>query len=72
MNNTAHLQKIGQNIKLLRLEKSLSQEALGEEADISRSYIGKIERGEANASELYYYRIAVALDVKTETLFKDT
>lgn len=50
----------------------MSQEALGEEADISRSYIGKIERGEANASELYYYRIAVALDVKTETLFKDT
>ncbi|WP_347862248.1 helix-turn-helix transcriptional regulator [Salimicrobium sp. PL1-032A] len=72
MENLTHQQKLGRNIKLLRLEKNLSQEQLGLEAEISRSYIGKIERGEANPSEIYYYRIAEALNVKMETLFKDS
>ncbi|EKE31264.1 XRE family transcriptional regulator [Salimicrobium jeotgali] len=50
----------------------MSQETLGWEAGISRSYIGKIERGEVNASILLFYQIAEALDTKPEALVRNT
>lgn len=37
---------IGTNLKKLRKEKGLSQEALSKKAGISRVTLGKIERGE--------------------------
>ncbi|AKG03781.1 hypothetical protein AAV35_002565 [Salimicrobium jeotgali] len=72
MTNLTPLQKLGQNIRLLRIERNMSQETLGWEAGISRSYIGKIERGEVNASILLFYQIAEALDTKPEALVRNT
>ncbi|WP_076571782.1 helix-turn-helix transcriptional regulator [Salimicrobium salexigens] len=66
------LLKAGQNIKLFRLEKGLSQEKLGHAAGISRSYMGAIERGETGAHIYVYYKLAKALDISIETITKGT
>lgn len=44
------LNKFGEKIKKLRLEKNWSQEVLAEKAGFHRTYIGMIERGERNLS----------------------
>ncbi len=51
-------------IKELRIDLSLSQEKLARLADVSKDYIGKIERGEVeNPSLKVMARIAEALRV---------
>jgi transcriptional regulator with XRE-family HTH domain len=44
------LQVLGERIRAARKAKGLSQEDLALEADIDRSYIGGVERGERNLS----------------------
>jgi len=44
------LQVLGERIRAARKAKGLSQEDLALEADIDRSYIGGVERGERNMS----------------------
>lgn len=44
------LNKFGEKIKKLRLEKNWSQEVLAEKTGFHRTYIGMIERGERNLS----------------------
>ncbi len=41
---------LGAALRDLRKERSLTQEALAIEAEIERSYLGAIERGEVNLS----------------------
>lgn len=55
--------RLGQNIRALRKQKGFSQEALAFEAELDRTYIGGIERGERNVSLLNICRIARALGV---------
>ena len=43
-------QKIGKKLKEFRLEKKLSQETLAHLADLDRTYIPDIEKGERNIS----------------------
>jgi transcriptional regulator with XRE-family HTH domain len=47
----------------MRLRQGLSQEQLAHRADLDRSYVGGIERGERNISLDNIYRIARALEV---------
>ena len=64
-------QKFGNNLKLLRLEKGLSQEKLALIAEIDRTYIPSIEKGERNVSIVIAEKLAIALNVPITELFKD-
>jgi transcriptional regulator with XRE-family HTH domain len=46
----------------------ISQEELGERAELHRTYVGDIERGERNVSLLNMEKIANALKVKLSVL----
>lgn len=59
---------LGQNIRTLRKEKSISQESLAHVCEIDRSYFGRIERGEVNITVCKLYEIAKALDVNVREL----
>lgn len=68
--NTA-LVGLGTAIRAARKAKGLSQEALAELADIDRSYMGGIERGEHNIAIMNLLKIANALGIKTSSLLDD-
>lgn len=58
----------GQTVKKIRLENNLSQEELGERADLDRTYVSGIERGKRNVSLVNIARLAKALDVSISAL----
>lgn len=62
------LKQFGDRIRKLRKDKGLSQEQLADEANIERSYMGTIERGERNPTLLKVYRIAKALKTKSSDI----
>jgi transcriptional regulator with XRE-family HTH domain len=64
-------EKFGKQVKKLRLEKGLSQEALALLADLDRTYIPSIEKGERNVSITVIEKIANALKVKISILFDE-
>lgn len=63
--------KFGKNLKQLRLDKGISQESLALSADLDRTYIPSIEKGERNVSITVVEKLANALNVKISELFKD-
>lgn len=58
----------GKKLRQLRLERRLSQEKLGELADMDRNYIGATERGEYNICLFSITKIARALKIKPKEL----
>ena len=62
------LEKLGERVRQLRLAKNLSQEEFAHLAEIDRSYVGQIERGERNISFKNLWRIATALEVSVSEL----
>lgn len=62
--------KFGKRVKLLRIEKGWSQEKLALKADLDRTYIPSIEKGERNVSITVIEKIANALDVEIIELLK--
>ena len=69
--NREHLETLGKNIRQLRMDRELSQEALADLSGLHRTYLGGIERGERNVSLLNMVRIAEALDVSIAELVRD-
>lgn len=61
----------GQKVRQRRKELELSQEAFGHEVGFDRTYISGIERGVRNPSLDAVEKIAQALKVKVELLFKE-
>lgn len=59
---------LGDNIRSLRLKKSLTQEQLSEICNLHRTYIGAIERGDRNVSLKNIIIIATALSVTPDYL----
>ncbi len=59
---------MGGAIRATRKAKGLSQEALAELADIDRSYMGGIERGEHNLAIMNLLKIADALGLEASSL----
>lgn len=63
-------QKFGKRLKELRLQKGLSQETLANIADLDRTYIPSIEKGERNVSITVIEKLANALGVALTDLIK--
>lgn len=59
----------GARIRELRLEAGMSQEGLAHAANLDRTYIGGIERGERNVAHDNIWRIADALGTRPADLF---
>lgn len=62
--------KFGKKIKDLRLKEGMSQEALASEADLDRTYIPSIEKGNRNVSIIVIEKLAKALNVRIKDLFE--
>lgn len=60
--------RVGLNVQDIRRGKGLSQEALAHAADISRSYMGKLENGKNAMSLTALEKIAAALSVDPSAL----
>ncbi|MBJ7438987.1 MAG: helix-turn-helix transcriptional regulator [Sphingopyxis sp.] len=61
---------LGDAIRRLRAARGLTQEAFADEAEIDRSHMGKIERGERNLTVLNVKRVAAALGLSVAALFE--
>lgn len=62
--------RLGERIRMLRRERNLSQEQLGERAGLHTNYIGQVERGEKNVTIESLEKIAAGLKVSMEELFR--
>lgn len=58
----------GEVVRRLRSERGWSQEKLAERADLNRSYLGEIERGDAVPSLHTAQKLAHALDTRLSEL----
>lgn len=63
MDKHPNLVKIGKLIRETRIKKGFSQEALAAEAQLGRTYMGRVERGEQNISIQNLIKIAITLNV---------
>lgn len=55
---------VGKAIAFYRKQKGMSQEVLSGLADIGRSHLSAIERGERKPTLETLYRICIAMDIK--------
>jgi len=62
------LRQFGDALRSERKERGFSQEGLALEAEINRSYMGSLERGEENVSILTLLKISSVLKVKPSAL----
>lgn len=65
------LVKFGEKVRAERLKQNLSQEELAARAGVHRTYIGMIERAEKNITLENIKKIAKALNLQIEHLFKN-
>jgi len=61
--------KFGKRLRAVRKEAGISQEELGFRAELHRTYIGSIERGEQSVSVDNVYKLAKALKAKPKDFF---
>lgn len=63
------LKSVGEKIRQRRSELNLSQESLSYDADIPRTQVGRIERGEISTTITTLQKICVALKLEIRDLF---
>lgn len=72
MVSSMKLRKIfSNNMRKYRVEQNLSQEELADKADVHRTYIGSVERGERNITIDMIEKICMALNLPIIDLFKE-
>ncbi len=64
------LKKFGDRVQSLRNQAGISQEKLAEMAELHRTYVSGIERGERNVSLINITRLASALNVSVSKLME--
>jgi transcriptional regulator with XRE-family HTH domain len=62
---------LGDAVRRLRQQKQISQERLALLAEVDRSYMGRVERGDNNVAVLTLIRIATALEVTVTELMAE-
>lgn len=68
----AELEKaFGKALRNLRNQKSLSQEALGFEAELARNYVSQLELGSKSPSLRSIFKLCKVLDVSPSDIVKD-
>ena len=65
------LKKFGDKVRHYRNLLGLSQEKFAEKANVHRTYIGTVERGETNITLVNVYRLAEALEVSVSKLLEE-
>ncbi len=70
LEQNVYLKKVGLLIRQTRQKKGMSQEMLALVADLDRSYIGGVERGERNIAIINLKKIADALKIPLSQLLK--
>lgn len=60
------------NLRAMRQERGLSQEALAEIAGLHRTYVSSVERCERNATLDTLDRLSLALGITSSDLLKET
>lgn len=66
--NPALAKAFGDAVRALRESKGIAQEALALVADMDRSYLGRLERGEKQPSLDVVFRVAAALEIDAQKL----
>lgn len=61
---------LGEALRRIRKAKSISQERLALLAEVDRSYVGRVERGDNNVAVLTLIRLVSALDISVATLME--
>lgn len=62
--------KLGENLKRIRTEKGITQSDIAKSLGVSRGFVSNIENGKRNPTLSTISRLAKAVDVPTEELFK--
>lgn len=65
------LKAFGRKMYYIRVDLRLSQEQLAERAQLDRTYISSVERGQRNISLLNIFKLAAALEVAPESLLSN-
>ena len=70
MQNERLLKQVGLRIQKLRIQQNLSQQDLAAKCDFEKSNMSRLEAGKVNCTLSTINKIAQALEVKVEELFK--
>jgi transcriptional regulator with XRE-family HTH domain len=62
------LEQVGEQFKLARLRRKLSMEQIAERANISKSTLWRIEKGDPGVSLGNYYQVLIALGLENDVL----
>lgn len=62
---------LGETIRRIRLSKGISQEKLALLAEVDRSYVGRVERGDNNVAVLTLARLTHALGISIAKLMHE-
>lgn len=62
--------QLGMRIRYLREQRKMTLEDLSFESNVNKNYLSDLERGNRNPTVKILERIAIALDITLEELFK--